>query len=81
VLSRLTRTGLRRGLLGGSRTWLVVGATAGGVRVLRRLARKEPRVVLCEELKPGEAMMIRHGTLDEAREEAVSGRPVASWGP
>lgn len=58
VTSRLMRTGLRKGLLEGSRAWLTVGALAGGVRLLRRVTRKEPEVLLCEELPEGAVMVI-----------------------
>ena len=59
MTSRLVRTGLRRGLLEGSRGWLYVGLAAGGVRVARRvLGTREERIVV-GELKPGEAIEIR----------------------
>ena len=60
MLRRLTRTGLRKGLLEGSRPWLVVGATAGVVRLASRVVRKTPDVVFCQELQPGEALVIKH---------------------
>jgi hypothetical protein len=62
VLSRLARTGLRRGLVDGNRTWLAVGAAAAGFRLLRRLASKQPKVVFSEELAPGTTLLISHGT-------------------
>jgi len=57
-LKRLTRTGLRKGLIGGSRPWLIVGATAAGLRLLGRITRKEPEVLYCEELSPGGAIVV-----------------------
>lgn len=60
MLSLLLRHGFRKGVLGGNRRWLVVGGAALGVRVLGRLARREPEVVYCEELSPGEALVVAH---------------------
>ena len=58
LIDRLFRTGMRRGLMGGSRPWLYVGLTAGAVRVLRRIV-SEPTIVYRTELKPGEHVEIR----------------------
>jgi hypothetical protein len=58
VVARLSRTGLRRGFLEGSRGWLYVGLAATTVRVLRRVLT-EPEFVERFELKPGEAVEIR----------------------
>ena len=62
MLRTLIRNGFRKGLLGGSRPWLVVGAAAGGIRLLGRMARRESRVVYCEKLEPGERLVISHLT-------------------
>lgn len=56
----LLRNGVRKGLIGGSRAWLAVGAVAGGVRLLQRMARNEPDVLLCEELPQGGVLVITH---------------------
>ena len=58
VITRLSRTGLRRGLAGGSRGWLYVGLAATTIRVLRRVLT-EPETVERFELRPGEAVEIR----------------------
>jgi hypothetical protein len=60
LLTYLRKNGLHRGLLGGSRPWMIVGGAAWGLRLLQRAAGNEPRVVYCEELKPGETVVIRH---------------------
>ena len=62
VLKTLFVTGLSKGLVGGSKPWLVVGAVAGGIRLLRRMAAREPEVVYCEKLEPGERLVISHLT-------------------
>ena len=63
LLRLLLRNGLRKGLLGGSRPWLVLGGVAAGLRVLRWIAGSEPEVVYSEKLEPGETVVIAHGRL------------------
>ena len=60
MIKILLRNGVRRGLIGGSRTWLTIGALAGGVRLLQRMARNEPEVLMCEELPAGGVLVITH---------------------
>ena len=55
------RNGLRRGLLGGSRPWLIIGGVAAGIRILRKIAGSEPVVVFSEKLEPGDSLVIAHG--------------------
>lgn len=57
LLRRLLRAGFRRGV-GGSRGWLAVGVAAGGLRLVRRLARPKPEVLYRAELRPGDAVEI-----------------------
>ena len=59
LIARLARTGLRRGLLEGSRGWLTVGAVAGALQVTRWLATRRPETVLVQELKAGHGIEIR----------------------
>ena len=56
IASRILRAGFRRGVLGGSRPWLVAFGVAGVVRLLQR--GREPEVVFCEELADGETLVI-----------------------
>ncbi|MGI9032201.1 MAG: hypothetical protein ACR2HY_00655 [Acidimicrobiales bacterium] len=62
MLRSLTRLGLTRGLLGGNRLWLGLGAAAVGLRALARVAAKEEKVVFSEELAPGQSLVITHLT-------------------
>lgn len=62
MLRTLFRTGVRKGVFGGSRPWLVIGAFAGGIRLLGRMAAREPEVVYCEKLEPGQRVVISHLT-------------------
>jgi hypothetical protein len=66
MLKKLTMTGLRKGLLGGDRAWTVVLVVAVGLRILGRLSRSEPEVVYCEELEPGQSLIIRHDAVTGA---------------
>jgi hypothetical protein len=54
----MARTGLRRGLLEGSRGWLYVGVGATAVGVLRKLLTEE-ETVYRTELKQGEGLELR----------------------
>jgi hypothetical protein len=58
VVTRLAKTGLRRGVFEGSRGWLYVGVAATALRVMRRVL-SEPETVEIFELKPGETVEIR----------------------
>jgi len=58
LLGRLARTGLRRGVLEGSRTWLIVGIAATTLRAAQRILTEAP-VTATFELKPGDAFEIR----------------------
>lgn len=65
ALRTAVRRGARRGLVEGSRTWLVVGAVAAGIRLLRWMAGPGRPTVVEEELRPGEALLIRHLAKEE----------------
>jgi hypothetical protein len=58
LAQRLARTGLRRGLLEGSRGWLIVGISLSALRVLRRVLA-EPDVRATVELHAGDAVEVR----------------------
>jgi len=54
------RIGWRRGVLRGSRFWMVVGGLALGFRALQNLAGSGDKIVYSEVLRPGEALVISH---------------------
>jgi hypothetical protein len=58
LIGRLARTGLRRGFLDGSSTWLIVGVAATALRAAQRILTEAP-VTATFDLKPGEAVEIR----------------------
>lgn len=60
MLRYLTGVAFRRGALGGSRGWTIVGAAVVALRVVGRLAAREPEVVYHEQLEPGQTLVISH---------------------
>jgi hypothetical protein len=60
LLRLLVRNGWRRGVLGGSRPWVIAGGVALVARVLQKLIASEEKVVYSEELRPGETLVISH---------------------
>jgi hypothetical protein len=54
----LRQQGIYRGLLGGSRGWLVTGGIFWGLRFLRKSLGKNEEVAATEILKPGQAVTI-----------------------
>ncbi len=59
VVGRLARTGLRKGVLEGSRPWLYTGIATVVLRIVRHIGRPQPTTVYSEELQPGERLEIR----------------------
>lgn len=57
LLRQLTRQGMRRGVLGGSRTWAIVWLVAFAVR---RWGLRREEVVYSEKLPPGSTLTIAH---------------------
>ena len=54
----LRRNALYKGLLGGSRGWLAVGAFVWAPRLMKRALGRTEKVVATEVLKPGQAIYI-----------------------
>ena len=57
LLRRLTRNGLRKGV-SGSTPWLIVGMVAGGLRLVRHLARDEEEVLYRTAIKAGDVFEV-----------------------
>jgi hypothetical protein len=57
----LLRSGFRRGVMGGSRPWLIGFGIAAAVRLIQRMNERESAVVFSEKLEPGETLVIAHG--------------------
>jgi hypothetical protein len=60
------RTAVAKGVLGGNRMWMAVAVVIYGRRLLRRVAGRVSETVYCEELAPGETLVISHQP-DEVR--------------
>ncbi|HEX2065123.1 MAG TPA: hypothetical protein VHE80_11955 [Acidimicrobiales bacterium] len=60
MLAWLSRLGVARGFMGGSRVWTAVGSAAFALRLLKRLTGAEPKVVFSRELHDGESLLISH---------------------
>ncbi len=60
-LSYLRRQAIVRGVMGGSRGWLLLGGAAWAVRLLSRvISTRRLRTVLSQELGPGESLLVSH---------------------
>ncbi len=57
LLRRLTSNGLRKGL-SGSTPWLLVGIVAGGLRLIRRIARDDEEVLYRTAIKAGDVFEV-----------------------
>lgn len=58
VVRSLLRQGWRRGVVGGSPAWTVIGGAAVVGYLGRRALRRDPDVVFSEKLLPGESIRI-----------------------
>ncbi|MDO8390151.1 MAG: hypothetical protein Q7V57_06655 [Actinomycetota bacterium] len=54
----LRRNALYKGVFGGSRGWMVVGAVVWGPRLLKRFAGRQERVLTTEKLVAGQTLQI-----------------------
>ena len=54
----LRRNALYKGLFGGSRGWMAVGALVWGPRLMKKALGRTEQVVLTEKLEPGQALRI-----------------------
>ena len=60
LVRRGLRLGWRRGVLGGNRSWVVVGGLALLGHLAGRAFGREEDVVVRERISPGEAFEVRH---------------------
>jgi hypothetical protein len=52
------RNAIYKGVLGGDRTWLVIGAVVWAPRILKRVLGRNEEIVATERLVPGMALRI-----------------------
>ena len=60
ILSEVGRRAVTKGLVGGSRTWLILGIAAWIFRLLSWALRPTPTVVARDRIGVGESLLIRH---------------------
>lgn len=60
ALRLLSRVGISRGLMGGSRAWTIVAAFTIAVRLLKRVLAGTPETVYSETLRSGDCLVISH---------------------
>lgn len=61
VVRFVSRMGVSRGLLGGTRAWTIVGVLALTIRALKRMFGGTPQEAYSHKLQPGETLVITHG--------------------
>jgi hypothetical protein len=58
LMSYLRTRSVKEGLLGGRRSWFVVGVFVWGFRLIRKLMSRSPQVVSTEVLRPGQTLSV-----------------------
>ena len=75
VLRTVERTGLRKGV-SGSKGWFYVGTGLWTLRTVRRLAERKEEILISEELRPGQRLVISNGraTIEDGPAPRPTGR-------
>ena len=60
VLRFLSRVGIARGFMGGSRAWTVVATVALTMRAMKKVFGGTPDIAYTEKLGPGDCLVITH---------------------
>jgi hypothetical protein len=58
LMSYLRTRSVKEGLLGGRRSWFVIGVFVWGFRLIRKLMSRSPQVVSTEVLRPGQTLSV-----------------------
>jgi hypothetical protein len=61
ILGTLQSIGMSRGVFGNSKGWFYVGTGLWTLRTVRRIAERKPEILLREEIKPGQKLVIANG--------------------
>ncbi|MEP7114770.1 MAG: hypothetical protein ABI862_15995 [Ilumatobacteraceae bacterium] len=71
----LRRNSIYKGVLGGSRGWMAVGAAVWGPRLMKKALGRTEQIVATERLEPGQALRIE-AIKQPTRRERRAGRRV-----
>lgn len=74
LLATIRRRALRRGVFGGSRPWLVLGAVAWAIRAVQLAVRPAPERVFVGDLAVGESYVITSRPAPPTRRQRRRGR-------
>lgn len=77
LLRTAERMGIARGVFGASKGWFYVGTGLWTLRTMRRMAERKPEILLSEELKPGQRLVIAN---DRASLDGTAGAAESSGG-
>lgn len=74
MLRTAERLGIARGVFGASKGWFYVGTGLWTLRTVRRMAERKPEILLSEELKPGQRVVVANAraTLDQVPSGATA---------
>ena len=77
MLRFLERTGVARGVFGASKGWFYVGAGLWTVRKVRTLGAGRSEVLISEELRPGQRLVVANGiaTIEDQAGSGVGTAP------
>jgi hypothetical protein len=56
----VSRVGVSRGLMGGSRPWAVIASLTLATRLFKKISKGTPQTAYSEELRPGDCLIITH---------------------
>lgn len=76
VFGTLQSIGISRGVFGDSKGWFYVGTGLWTLRTVKRLAERKPEILLREEIRPGQKLVIANdrATVDGDALPVVRGR-------
>ncbi len=58
ILRFVSRMGVARGFLGGSRAWTLVATVVFSIRAMKKLLGGTPDIAYSEQLRPGDCLVI-----------------------
>ncbi|CAB4718285.1 unannotated protein [freshwater metagenome] len=58
LMSYLRSRSVKEGLLGGRRSWFIIGVFVWGFKLIRKMTSRSPQVVSTEVLRPGQTVSV-----------------------